>query len=155
MRAQSEFLKMFDGMSNILISCFTFDDIAHPLYNHLPIKEVLIRKHKPQLHAQGTNYASALQKILELIENCPKGEAEYMTCILFFSDGGSEYPSAEMEKLIKMKQDGKVIIVVTIAMETEDDGTLRKIARTLQGNHYSASNVVALPAIFQEIFTLS
>ena len=153
MDAYKHLLTLLAKMPDVVVSIFSFDDSPHLLGKELDIKSAMGKADRLIFGGKGTNYGRAMETISTLIAKC--SYPEYMSCILFFSDGASEAPEEELNKLVEMKKAGKTILLFTIACETEEDDDLRKMAIAMQGDHYQTSSAKALRQIFEKILSLT
>ncbi len=153
MDAYKHLLRMLQTMPDVVVTIFSFDDAPHLLCRELTPKDALEKADRLIFGGKGTNYGRAM----DMIEGCISKSKfpDYASCVLFFSDGASEAPDAELNKLVQLKKDGKTILLFTIACETEEDDDLKKMAIAMQGDHYQTTSARALRQIFEKILNLS
>ena len=151
--AYKHLLTMLQKMPDVVVTIFSFDDAPHLLCREITPKEALEKAARLVFGGKGTNYGRAL----EMVEGCISKSKfpDYISCVLFFSDGASEAPTTELNKLVQLKEGGKSILLITIACETDEDQDLQKMARAMEGDHYKTTSARALRQIFEKILTLS
>lgn len=153
--AYKDFLNTLSTMPDNIVSIFSFDDMPHLLCKYETIKGCIDKATKLTFGGKGTNYARALAQIIYLVTKITPKYSDYLTCILFFSDGAGDPPTTELTQLVGIKNSGKKILLYTIACETDEDDDLKNMAIAMNGDHYKTSSSGALKQIFKKVLSLT
>lgn len=153
--AYETLLKNLETMKDIKISSVCFDGQAYVHNSCVGVSEALATANKlPKNFGADTRYDVALQAALDILAGQGSEFAKYLNCIVFLSDGTASYPEEQVNKLLTMKKEGRKFIYSSIALVTEDDDTLKKMATTLEGDHYQVASPESLASITHNIMNL-
>lgn len=142
---------LLKAMPEIIVSSFTFDDKCTEYTRTIEPAALLKSKKKMTLtFGEKTDYKAALEKVISYI-NDDKAHEDYLTCIIFMSDGKGGYPDEEVKILEKMKSDGKKMLFITLACETEEDEDMSNMAQKMKGEHYKCTDADAMKTAFMKI----
>lgn len=138
-------------MKDIMISCFMFDDIVteHCKFQ-TPID--ILRDKKPMKFSwrNDTQFSLAMDQTIKMM-TIDNPYPDYMSCIVFMSDGDGGYPEKELNKLLEMRKSGRQIMFMSFALMTTEDANMLKMAKLLDGEHYSVSDADSLTAAFLRV----
>lgn len=142
-------LQILKRMKEIIVTCFTFDidtSVLHTYEN--PAKIIRSRKKMfPSKKGDKTDYKKALEKAIQMI-NGNTAHPDYLSCVIFMSDGDGEYPKDSMNKLIEMKKSGKPLIFMTLACCTMEDFSMLEMSKAIEGEHYNIADATAMTNAF-------
>lgn len=148
-------LNLLQGMTEIVITSFTFDDKTYEYIKEKDPQTALKKKEKmPFQRGTATDYQVAMDKVVSLLST--EGDEkfkDYLACVMFLSDGKGGYPTSSVEHLLKLKKDGRKIMFFTFACETEEDEDLKQMAKAIGGDHYKVLDAEAMKSAFQTILT--
>eukprot|EP01022_Parablepharisma_sp_SALTPOND_P023551 TRINITY_DN5013_c0_g1_i1.p1 TRINITY_DN5013_c0_g1~~TRINITY_DN5013_c0_g1_i1.p1 ORF type:complete len:334 (-),score=24.31 TRINITY_DN5013_c0_g1_i1:75-971(-) len=142
-------LTKLQNMKEVLVSAFTFDDKPNPFIREMAPKQVLATVKSLPFTMKGTNYKRALAYAIYLIKKV--GKKDYLSCVVFLSDGQGGYPTESVSELNKLRKGGKKTLFYTIACETNEEAEMIKMAQELNGEHYKLTSTTAAKVIFSEI----
>ena len=148
-------LELLQGMQNIIVSSYTFDDKAYDYVKEMePRVAAKIKEKLPFKKGDKTDYRIAMDKAIKLLttESNPKFK-DYLACVMFLSDGKGGYPEEQVNQLAELKKAGRKTLFFTFACETEEDEDLKRMATTLAGEHYKVLDAEAMRRAFQTILS--
>ena len=145
-------LTQLERMAEVVVSTFTFGDEANPHVQEKSPSEALQMANSLPFTGQGRNYKPALEYIIGLIDSAV--HAEYLSCILFLSDGPGGTADESIEQLSALRAYGKKMLFYTIACATEEGEDMVNMVKALEGEHFAFSNPQAAQSSFTTILGL-
>ena len=142
-------LNRLETMDEIRVSGFTFDTEVHDFCKEVTPKEALKLSKNMLFLARRTDYIAALEHAMTIINEAE--HKDYLTCIMFLSDGLGGLPEDTIEKLNEMKKEGHKILFYTIACATDEDDDMVLMSTKLKGEHYKVTNPEASKIVFTKI----
>ncbi len=136
-------------MPEVIISAFTFDDKANPFVREKTPAIAATTAERLPFSGKGTNYKRALEFAINIIKRSQ--HQEYLSCILFLSDGMGGYPEEAMNEILTMREEGKKILFYTMACATKEDEDMVNMAKMLEGAHYTFDDAEAAKRVFAAI----
>lgn len=136
-------------MDEIRVSGFTFDKSVHDFCREVTPREALKLSQDILFSAKGTDYIAALEHAMTIINEAE--HKDYLTCIMFLSDGLGGLPEDTIEKLNAMKKEGHKILFYTIGCATDEDDDMIIMSTKLKGEHYKVTNSEASKIVFTKI----
>jgi len=130
-------VKRLNGMENVLITALTFDRIRNAFcVEKLPSKAP-IEKASIIYTGRTRKYQRALEYIIQSVNKSMF--KDYLTCILFISNGPGDYTKDNVQDLLKRKTEGRKIIFYSIAAacSSDEEKDMVQLASDLQGEHYN------------------
>jgi uncharacterized protein with von Willebrand factor type A (vWA) domain len=128
----SELMKMKD----IIVTTFTYDKEVYPHVNQMaPGKAIKEREKLPFMADEETYYTKAMDKMVESMQEIKEEYKEFCTFLIFLSDGVGEDPTAPVEEIMKMKEDGRKVVFYTIACATTEEETMKSMSDRIGGEH--------------------
>lgn len=147
-------LKKLQGMENIIVSTVSFDNKANIHGKEKTVVQAQAVQKSIPFTKGGTSYQIALEVTLDIISTGLSSKfANYLSVILFLSDGVGNYPKAEIARINELKKNEKKIMFYTIACETEEDEDMMNMTKALQGEHYQVKDAEAIKNLFQRIIS--
>jgi uncharacterized protein YegL/uncharacterized coiled-coil DUF342 family protein len=147
-------VSLLQTMTDIVVSSFTFDDKTTPHLKLVDPQAAVKSRTKMRLTmGEKTDYTVAIQAMINLIKDAEQAKPDYLNCLLFMSDGKGGYPEEQIQVLEKMKADGKKMLFITLACETEEEEDMTKMAKALQGEHYKVTDSEAMRNAFLKIIS--
>ena len=139
-------------MEDVFVSEFTFDSKVNPFCRErAPARAVAHSKSIP-FTGKGTNYKRPLEYAMQIIKK--SNHPDFLSCIMFLSDGLGGYPDKTLEDLREMRDSGNKMIFYTIACETDEEQDMIKMSHFMDGEHYKIINADASKAIFAAILNV-
>ena len=146
------FLWNISNMKDIAVTAFTFDTKVNPFCKERSVETAINNLKEIPFTGKGTNYRRAMDYAIEIISRSEK--KDYLSCIMFLSDGLGGYPDESMEKLIKMKEEGQKLIFYTIACVTDEEDEMIQMSTDMGGEHYKVVNAEASRLVFSTILNV-
>ena len=147
-------VSLLQTMTEIAVSSFTFDDKTTPHLKLVDSQTAAKSRTKMKLTmGEKTDYTVAIEAMINLIKEAEQAKPDYLNCLLFMSDGKGGYPEEQIKVLEKMKADGKKLLFITLACETEEEEDMTKMAKALQGEHYKVTDAEAMRNAFLKIIS--
>eukprot|EP00831_Metopus_contortus_P005621 TRINITY_DN12121_c0_g1_i4.p2 TRINITY_DN12121_c0_g1~~TRINITY_DN12121_c0_g1_i4.p2 ORF type:complete len:107 (-),score=13.12 TRINITY_DN12121_c0_g1_i4:147-467(-) len=104
---------------------------------------------------KGTNYERAMEYVHFLsTRGLPHQYLDYLTCVIFLSDGLGGYPAESLRKLSDIRGEGRKILFYTIACATEDSSDMEEMVKYMEGEHYNVSDAIGAKRVFHSILKL-
>ena len=145
-------LKKINSMTNVVVSAFSFDNKVNPFCKEkLPAIAIMNSVNIP-FSGKGTDYSRALEYALNLISRTTHND--YLTCIMFLSDGLGGYPTTCVKKLNNLRESGRKFIFYTIACETDEEEDMIRMCTDLEGEHYKVVTAEASRLVFSSILNV-
>ena len=140
-------------MEEIAITSFAFDDSVVPHVNCVTPAEAITQAKKLPFKGRGTNYPKAVDQIIKYIEDRDPKYKDFLSCVLFLSDGQGGFPDKGIKKLIDLKTAGSKVIFYTIAVMCDASGDLdmSNMTKEIDGDHYKVTDASACKAVFLKI----
>lgn len=145
-------LKKIQYMSHVLVSAFSFDIKVNPFCKEKVPTVAIDNSVKIPFTGKGTNYKRALEYAINLMKQTKR--KDYLTCIMFLSDGLGGYPDEGVKEILQMKEAGRKVLFYTIACETEEEEDMIKLATELGGEHYKVTAAEASRVVFSAILSV-
>jgi len=145
-------LKKIQSMTNVFVSAFSFDIKVNPFCKEKVPAVAMVNSVKIPFTGKGTNYKRALEYAISLMKQTKR--KDYLTCVMFLSDGLGGYPDEGVKEILQMKEDGRKIIFYTIACETDEEEDMIKMATDLGGEHYKVTTAEASRIVFSAILSV-
>lgn len=145
-------LRKLKPMKENVVSGFTFDDQVNHVCRETPTDKALGSFKKLPFTGRGTNYKRALEYAIKLIDTAKS--KNYLSCLLFLSDGTGGYSKAAVEQLKTIKDKKKNLLFYTIACETDEDKDMKRMATELSGDHYKVTDADAARVVFTRVLGL-
>ncbi len=145
-------LEHLGKMKDVLISAFTFDDGPNPFVREKPPGQAVLTADKIPFTGKGTNYKRALEFAMGLVDRAHN--KDYLSCVLFLSDGMGGFPEDAMKHIANLKDAGKKILFYTIACVTTEDDDMIKMDNLVRGAHYAFDNPETARRVFSAILKL-
>lgn len=142
-------LAQLKKMPEVIVSAFTFDDKPNPFVREKTPAMAATTAERLPFSGKGTNYKRALEFVINIIQKTQ--HPDYLSCILFLSDGMGGYPEEALQQMIDMRESGKKMALYTIACVTKEDEDMIKMAKMLDGEHYAFENAEAATKVFSAI----
>jgi Mg-chelatase subunit ChlD len=145
-------LKKIQYMSNVFVSAFSFDIKVNPFCKEKIPAVAIANSVNIPFTGKGTNYKRALEYAINIMKQTKR--KDYLTCIMFLSDGLGGYPDEGVNEIIQMKDAGRKVIFYTIACETDEEEDMIKLATELGGEHYKVTTAEASRIVFSAILSV-
>eukprot|EP00826_Nyctotherus_ovalis_P053874 TRINITY_DN7031_c0_g2_i2.p1 TRINITY_DN7031_c0_g2~~TRINITY_DN7031_c0_g2_i2.p1 ORF type:complete len:458 (-),score=163.29 TRINITY_DN7031_c0_g2_i2:515-1888(-) len=145
-------LKKIQYMSNVFVSAFSFDTKVNPFCKEKVPAIAIANSVKIPFTGKGTNYKRALEYAISLMKQTKR--KDYLTCMMFLSDGLGGYPDEGVKEILAMKDAGRKAIFYTIACETDEEADMIKLATELGGEHYKVTTAEASRVVFSAILSV-
>eukprot|EP00826_Nyctotherus_ovalis_P043337 TRINITY_DN4552_c0_g1_i14.p1 TRINITY_DN4552_c0_g1~~TRINITY_DN4552_c0_g1_i14.p1 ORF type:complete len:435 (-),score=147.43 TRINITY_DN4552_c0_g1_i14:28-1332(-) len=134
-------LQKIKRMENVFVSAFTFDTKVNPFCRERHPSRAIAHSKQIPFTGKGTNYKRPIEYAISLMEK--SHHPEYLTCMMFLSDGLGGYPTDSMKALKRLRSRGRKMIFYTIACETEEEADMMHMSTDLGGEHYKITSAEA------------
>eukprot|EP00826_Nyctotherus_ovalis_P000698 TRINITY_DN1001_c0_g1_i11.p1 TRINITY_DN1001_c0_g1~~TRINITY_DN1001_c0_g1_i11.p1 ORF type:complete len:496 (+),score=151.79 TRINITY_DN1001_c0_g1_i11:586-2073(+) len=130
-------MEKLKSMENILVSAFSFDTIRNPFCREKAPSKAPVDKAVIPYTGKGRKYDRALKYVAQLVERHPN--KDYLSCIVFVSNGMGSYTEANLKDLLKQRTAGRKIVsyIISAAPTPEDEEDMLNMAKDLKGDFYS------------------
>jgi len=145
-------LQKIKRMENVFVSAFTFDTKVNPFCRERHPVRAIAHSKKIPFTGKGTNYKRPIEYAITLMEKSQ--HSDYLTCLMFLSDGLGGYPKESMKELKKLRNRGRKMIFYTIACETEEEADMMQMSTEMEGEHYKITNAEASKIVFAAILNV-
>ena len=145
-------LNRIKRMKHVTVSAFTFDSKVNPFCRERSPQQAIINSSQIPFTGKGTDYKRALKYAIALITKAK--HSEYLSCIMFLSDGLGGYPAEHIKELNSMREKGKKILFYTIACDTDEEKEMMQMAEEINGEHYKVTNPEAAKIVFTTILNV-
>lgn len=145
-------LQKIKRMENVFVSAFTFDTKVNPFCRERHPARAIAHSKTIPFTGKGTNYKRAIEYAITLMEK--SHHPEFLTCLMFLSDGLGGYPKDSMKSLKRMRSRGRKMIFYTIACETEEEAEMMQMSNEMGGEHYKITSAEASKIVFAAILNV-
>jgi len=142
-----ECIKHLNGMTNIIISGFSFDTIRNPFCREKVPAKAPINKMLIPYTGKARKYERALKYTAQIIKRCLN--KDYLSCVILISNGSGGYTDKDSKELLKQIEGERKMVtyIIGAACNKGEDKDMIKLARDLNGEYYS----VAEPEIIGDV----
>lgn len=126
-------------MNEVLISAFSFDTIRNPFCREKAPSKAPVDKAVIPYTGKGRKYDRALKYAAQLVER--QSNKDYLSCIVFVSNGMGSYAEANLKDLLKQRAAGRKIVsyIISAAPAAKDEEDMVNMAKDLKGDLYSVN----------------